>query len=95
MRHCTLTLAISDSVLRLTVLRLMFRNWGKCVQGEKVCPSSVMGKQYFFGWCFPGYSNGMMFSIETLAGCVTLDLTTNMLVVRSMVALFRRTSDCA
>ena len=27
----------------------------------------------------------MMFSIETLAGCVTLDLTTNMLVVRSKV----------
>ena len=27
--------------------------------------------------CYPQVMNGMMFSIETLAGCVTLDLTTN------------------
>ena len=35
----------------------------------------------------------MMFSIETLAGCVTLDLTTKSLVVRSKVALLRRDDD--
>ena len=33
-----------------------------------------------------------MFSIETLAGCVTLDLTTNLLVVRSKVPLFNTSS---
>ena len=38
--------------------------------------------------CYRGLANGMMFSIETLAGCVTLDLTTKYLVVRSKVALF-------
>ena len=52
--------------------------WGKWIQRVKVCPADLV-------LCYPGYSNGMMFSIETLAGCVTLDLTTKILVVRSKV----------
>ena len=68
-------------------LRLLIRTWGKkALQGVKVCPSvevsDVRPKQ-----CYPGLANGMMFSIETLAGCVTSDLTTKILVVRSEVTL--------
>ena len=69
------------------VLRLLATAWGKIeLQRVKVCPS-VEVNDVCPKLCYPGLSNGMMFSIETLAGCVTSDLTTKLLVVRSEVTL--------